>query len=78
MKTYRKELTGAIRGNARLRRRLEATRRRVKELEMAVRVLVHSASQAGRGDEEGVVAAAATIGWRRDSRVEQAMREAMQ
>ena len=40
MTTYREELTAAIRGNARLRRRLEAKERRIKELEQAVRLMV--------------------------------------
>lgn len=78
MKTYREELTGAIKGNARLRNRLDAATRRIKELEMAVRLLVDRADRAGRGDDEGVIAAAATVGWRRDESIAQAMREAMQ
>jgi len=78
MKTYREELTGAIKGNARLRHRLDMARWRIAQLEQAVRVLVTMADKAGRGDHDATVAAAATIGWRRDWQVEQAMREAMQ
>ena len=78
MKTYRDELTAAIRGNARLRRRLEAKDRRIMELEQAVRLMVTRADINGRGDEIETMLAAERIGWRRDERVKRAVREAMQ
>jgi hypothetical protein len=78
MKTYRDELTAAIRGNARLRRRLDAKERRIKELEQAVRLMVTRADINGRGDEIETVLAAERIGWRRDACVARKFREAMQ
>ena len=77
MTTYREELTAAIRGNARLRRRLEAKERRIKELEQAVRLMVMRADLNGRGDEIETVLAAERIGWRRDAGVARKFREAM-
>lgn len=78
MTTYREELTAAIRGNARLRRRLEAKERRIRELEQAVRLMVTRADINGRGDEIETVLAAERIGWRRDDGVARKFREAMQ
>jgi hypothetical protein len=78
MKTYRDELTAAIRGNARLRRRLEAKDRRIRELEQAVRLMVTRADINGRGDEIETMLAAERIGWRRDADVARKFREAMQ
>ena len=78
MTTYREELTAAIRGNARLRRRLEAKERRIRDLEQAVRLMVMRADLNGRGDEIETVLAAERIGWRRDGDVARKFREAMQ
>lgn len=63
MKTYREELAGAIRGNARLQRKLKPLRRRVALLELAVMRLVAAADREGRGDDTVVTHAASLVGW---------------
>jgi hypothetical protein len=77
MKTYRQELTGAIKGNARLRRLLDAERRRVAVLESNVKALVIVLDGMGRGDTKMVRMAASSVGWRRDPEVARKCREAM-
>lgn len=63
MKTYLKELRGQVRGNARLRRRLDASRCEIERLKRHIGSLVSLADRAGRGDDVEVVRAAAAIGW---------------
>ena len=65
MKTYLQELRGQIRGNARLRRRLDAKERRVIRLTRTVQSLVTMLDRLGHGDDREVVMAAATVGWER-------------
>jgi hypothetical protein len=74
MTDYRIELKGAIRGNARLRRRLDAAKHRVGELEQAIRLMVLRADLNGRGDDIETRIAAERIGWHRDQRVADAIR----
>ena len=77
MKTYRKELTGAIKGNSRLRRRLDEAKSRVVALEATVKALVIVLDGMGRGDTKIVRMAASSVGWRRDPEVARKCREAM-
>lgn len=63
MKTYLKELRGQVRGNARLRRRLDASKHEVARLKLYIGSLVSLADRAGFGDDAVVVRAAAAIGW---------------
>lgn len=63
MKTYLQELRGQVRGNARLRRRLDASRCEIERLKRHIGSLVSLADRAGRGDDVEVVRAAAAIGW---------------
>lgn len=65
MKTYLKELRGQVRGNARLRRRLDASKYEVARLKRHIAALVTLADRAGHGDDVEVVRAAAVIGWAR-------------
>ena len=65
MKTYLTDLRGQVRGNARLRRRLDASKGRIVKLEAAVARLVTLADKVGLGDLPEVAWAARLIGWRR-------------
>lgn len=65
MKDYRSELTGAIRGNARLRGRIERLKNRVSQLEKHVRNLIVVADANGCGDVQIVRSAANAVGWGR-------------
>lgn len=65
MKTYLQELRGQIRGNARLRRRLDAKDRQIFRLTMTVQSLVTVLDKLGHGDDREVVMAAAMVGWER-------------
>lgn len=65
MKTYLQELRGQVRGNARLRRRLDASKYEIDRLKRHIGSLVTLADKAGYGDTLPVVRAAAVIGWRR-------------
>jgi hypothetical protein len=56
-------LQGHVKGNKRLRRRVDALRQRVERLEYLVGRLVTNADRMGYGDEEVVVTAARAIGW---------------
>jgi hypothetical protein len=68
MKTYREELTGAIKGNARLRLRIEQHEARISMLSRHIATLVTVLDMAGCGDEPEVRRAAAAIGWSRMSK----------
>lgn len=76
MTDYRKELIGAIKGNARLRRRLDASKERVAEMESRVRILVAILDALGYGDTEVVRSCAWSVGWKRDPEVARKCREA--
>lgn len=65
MKTYLTELRGQVRGNARLRSRLDEAKARIVRLEAAVAGLVTIADKVGLGDIREVELAARLIGWRR-------------
>lgn len=78
MKTYRHELTGAIKGNSRLRRRLDEANERVARLERNVMFLVAKLDAMGHGDDEGVRKCAWSVGWFRSPEVARKVREAME
>lgn len=61
--TYLTELRGQVRGNKRLRRRVDALKQRVGRLEYLIGRLVTAADMRGYGDEPTVLTAARTIGW---------------
>lgn len=65
MKDYRSELTGAIKGNARLRGRIRALERRIFQLESHVRSLIVVADANKCGDSQIVRSAANAVGWGR-------------
>lgn len=65
MKTYLQEFRGQVRGNARLRRRLDAQERRILRLTRTVQSLVTLLDKLGHGDDREVVMAAAMVGWER-------------
>lgn len=65
MKTYLQELRGQVRGNARLRRRLDARDERIRSLTRAIQCLVSLCDKLGHGDDREVVWAAAQVGWER-------------
>ena len=65
MKTYLNELRGQVRGNARLRRRLDAKDYELRRMKAHMAVLVTMLDRLGYGDDTAVVRAAATIGWKR-------------
>lgn len=65
MKTYLTELRGQVRGNARLRRRLDAREHELRRVKAHMAVLVTMLDRLGYGDDKSVVRAAATIGWHR-------------
>jgi hypothetical protein len=65
MKDYRKELAGAIRGNARLHGRIGPLKERISLLESHVRSLIVVADANGRGDDAVVKSAARAVGWGR-------------
>lgn len=65
MKTYLNELRGQVRGNARLRRRLDRLKARVQWLETWIGAMVIDADRKGRGDDQIVKNAAREIGWHR-------------
>lgn len=58
-------IQGHIKGNKRLRRRVDALKQRVGRLEYLIGLLVTTADMRGYGDEPTVVVAARTIGWGR-------------
>lgn len=65
MKTYLDELRGQVRGNARLRRRLDAKGQDISRLKAHIAVLVTMLDRLGHGDDVAVVRAAGAIGWER-------------
>ena len=69
-------IQGHIKGNKRLRRRVDALKQRVGRLEYLIGLLVTSADQHGYGDEPMVVVSARTIGWSRwaDEKTKSVMR----
>ena len=58
-------IQGHIKGNKRLRRRVDALKQRVGRLEYLIGRLVTAADMRGYGDEPTVLTAARTIGWER-------------
>lgn len=64
-RTFFKEMQGHIRGNKRLRRRVDALKARVQWLEMWIGALVMHADNNGHGDDQVVANAAGQIGWNR-------------
>jgi hypothetical protein len=69
-------IQGHIKGNKRLRRRVDALKQRVGRLEYLIGRLVTAADMRGYGDEPTVLTAARTIGWERwaDEKTESVMR----
>jgi len=65
VKTYRKELTGQVRGNARLRRRLDEAKREIVSKRFHLAMLVTLLDANGLGDHEVTRKAAWSIGWYR-------------
>lgn len=65
MKTYLEELRGQVRGNARLRRRLDAAKERINWLEQWIGAMVIHADKKGYGDDQIIANAARQIGWSR-------------
>lgn len=65
MKTYLEELRGQVRGNARLRRRLDAANARINWLEQWIGAMVIHADKKGYGDDQIIANAARQIGWSR-------------
>lgn len=63
MKTYLEELKGQVRGNARLRRRLDESNRRRAELIGHAICLVNLLNKLGHGGKSEVKAAAHSLGW---------------
>lgn len=76
MKTYREELTGAIKGNARLRSRLDEAKKRVAVLESHLKCMVTMLDSLGYGDVLAVQICAWSVGWRRDPEVARKCKEA--
>lgn len=72
MKTYITELRGQVRGNARLRRRLDAREDEIRHLRGHIRNLVTMLDKLGHGDDYSVVCAARAAGW---ERLDPAMRD---
>lgn len=58
-------IQGHIKGNKRLRRRVDSLKQRVGRLEYLIGRLVTAADMRGYGDEPTVLTAARTIGWER-------------
>ena len=58
-------IQGHIKGNKRLRRRVDALKQRVGRLEYLIGRLVTAADMRGYGDDPTVLTAARTIGWER-------------
>lgn len=58
-------IQGHIKGNKRLRRRVDALKQRVGRLEYLIGRLVTAADMRGYGDDPTVLTAARTIGWQR-------------
>lgn len=67
MRTYLKELRGQVKGNARLRRRLDARDDEIRRLRGHIHNLVTMLDKLGHGDHIAVVRAAGAAGWVRYS-----------
>lgn len=67
MRTYLKELRGQVKGNARLRRRLDARDDEIRRLRGHIHNLVTALDRLGYGDHVAVVNAARAAGWVRYS-----------
>ena len=67
MKTYLQELRGQVKGNARLRRRLDARDCEIRRLCGHIQNLVTMLDKLGHGDDTAVVRAAEAAGWVRYS-----------
>jgi hypothetical protein len=66
MKTYLNELRGQVRGNARMRRKLDKAKRTAEHRGQHIAMLVTLLDRVGLGDHPHTVAAAGAIGWRRN------------
>lgn len=64
-KTYLNELRGQVRGNARLRRKLDEAKRKVVSRGQHIAMLVTLLDRVGLGDHPQTAAAARAIGWGR-------------
>jgi hypothetical protein len=62
-KTYLTEFRGAIKGNARLRRKIDRLEERIASIKATVAKLITLADFNGFGDHPITVRAAAEIGW---------------
>jgi len=80
MKTYLQELRGQVRGNARLKRRLELKNLQLDGLAGYVAQLVTLLDRLGHGDDEVVKMAARSIGWERfdDAKRDRILKELQQ
>jgi hypothetical protein len=65
MKTYLNELRGQVRGNARLRRKLDEAKRTAVHRGQHIAMLVTLLDRVGLGDHPQTAAAARAIGWGR-------------
>jgi hypothetical protein len=65
-KTYLNELRGQVRGNARLRRKLDDAKRTAVHRGQHIAMLVTLLDRVGLGDHPQTVAAARAIGWGRE------------
>lgn len=63
MKTYLNELRGQVKGNARLRRRLDVREHEIRRLRGHIQNLVTMLDKCGHGDHYAVVNAARAAGW---------------
>jgi hypothetical protein len=64
-KTYLNELRGQVRGNARLRRKLDETKRQASGYRYHIAMLVTLLDRASLGDHPETKSAANSIGWGR-------------
>lgn len=78
MHDYRKDLTGAIKGNRRLRTKLDAANDRIRRLEFNIMILVSMLDDHGFGDDLRVRVAAWQVGWIRSKEVARKVQEAWQ
>jgi hypothetical protein len=69
-KTYLTEYRGAIRGNARLRRKFDAANARIGVLKSHIAAMATLADENNLGDHRVVRSAAAEVGWARMSQWE--------
>jgi hypothetical protein len=69
-KTYLTEFRGAIKGNARLRRKIDEANRKMSRIVANVTALILLADAKGFGDHPATILAAEAIGWSRMSQQE--------